>query len=233
MIRIPGTNRRHTQYLTNSSKLIPVLDSNGDPLINVVDSDLIWNGEVIYTNEIGAVMLEVNPVIPLVFGSYNIVYFGENDVALAAVNVSSAEHDALKAQSDVISFPADINKKITQAVINSTTTQLESLNIPVDWLKPSLTYKQILKRFMRIFRVFVRVQKRFPNKTFKSGLVLSKKLNELSQETKTSLESIANEFNTDLTNKPGSMPVRVAIKLLMDSQQGNNEGLRGLDDAPG
>ena len=167
-------------------------------------------------------------VTPLITSQYSMRYYGLNNVCLASVDVTNAEHTLLSAQIDVLAFPEDIEQNLTQSAINNATPQLEAFNIPTDWITTSLTYKRVLRRIVRMFNVFVRLHRMHSEKIFDEGFSLDSEFSTFSAATKDNLRNIAAEFNIDLTGQSGTTKAREIIQLLMTAQNGQDAGFRGL-----
>jgi len=63
-------------------------------------------------------------------------------------DIAPTDKSFLEAQSDVYTFPSDLDTPVTDPAID---TFFEGLHIPTDWLTPSTTYRELLRQLAGMF----------------------------------------------------------------------------------
>lgn len=91
----------------------------------------------------------VNPGGPDI-GRWGMMDYGFLPTALLlAVDISDADHAILSPNSDVYSFPVNLDAPVADPTID---TFFEALNIPTDWLTPANTYRELLHQLAGMFQ---------------------------------------------------------------------------------
>lgn len=162
-------------------------------------------------------------IAPIIQCGWNSTIYGLNNVALIKADISTSQHTLLSSQTDVIAFPNNLDNPATQSAIDSVSPRLEVFNIPTSWINTSLTYRQILRRISRIFRVFRRLHERFDEKIFDVGFDLDSQYKDFSSTAKLNLKEIALELGIDLTEYSNTTTVRQIVEALMNAQTGDTD----------
>lgn len=160
------------------------------------------------------------PIVPNV--NYQSTHMGLENVSLVRADVTPAQHAILISYPDVIAFPENLNNNATQNAIDDVSPKLEAYKIPSDWIDTSLTYRQILRRIHRIFKVARFMHEHgFNINLFGAGRLLSTTYSELSLSIRNRLTQVAALVGADTSGLTGSSTVRQILKVLMDAQEGN------------
>jgi len=64
-------------------------------------------------------------------------------------DITQQDHDALVLNADVYAFPDNLDQPVTDPNID---TFFETINIPVNWLTPSTTYRELLRAVAGMFQ---------------------------------------------------------------------------------
>lgn len=87
------------------------------------------------------------------------LYYGHLPVVLLRADVTQVLHDSVSANSDVISFPLNIDNQVG-AALTTVKTKMTAAQIPNDWVLATMTYRQILRRLEYFFQFVTRYQGR-------------------------------------------------------------------------
>jgi len=136
------------------------------------------------------------------------IYFGDHDYCLVNYDVTPEQHTTLNAYADVIALPTNLDNTPSLAIVNAVQTKIENAGYPADWITTSLTYKQILKRFLSIALVqqsffgYARI------KLKNSGYTLNTQFNELPLNIRQKLIDSARSRNLYTDNLTASSTLR-------------------------
>jgi len=132
-----------------------------------------------------------------IFGSgykWGAMDYGAEDVAIVLVfNPSTADHNAWKANADLMALPENLNQNMTAGAVTAAQTFLESINIPAGWINTTRTYKQVIKIVAGLFQFAQRwngisiLAGDGSQSPFKEGMNLNTKYNQMSAKTKSKL----------------------------------------------
>ena len=91
-----------------------------------------------------------DPDPPGIEGHISMMDYGFVPYALIlAHEITQTDHDALILNSDVYSFPDDLDQPVTDPDID---TFFETINIPTDWLTPSTSYRELMRQTAGMFQ---------------------------------------------------------------------------------
>lgn len=79
--------------------------------------------------------------------------YGRHDAFLCQADVTSAQHNNLVANADVLAFSANLGSTMTTADRTALTAALTARGIPEFWVQNGLTWRQALRRIARICQV--------------------------------------------------------------------------------
>lgn len=82
-----------------------------------------------------------DPNPPGIAARWSMKDYGSIDMAILAADITQADHDALILNSDVYTFPENLDVTMTQAERSTMNTYLEAHGLPGDWLAAGETFK--------------------------------------------------------------------------------------------
>jgi len=143
------------------------------------------------------------------------MWYGFSDYALvAALDITPADHAALILHANVYTFPDNLDQAITDRA--TLDPFFESVGIPTDWLTPSTTYRELLRKtagmmqFGQRYEGISRGQSLFVN-----GITLDSNWNSLSTQQQTWFEQTLVSFGW-LTGVQGNPKLRTLTKQVGD-----------------
>lgn len=147
-------------------------------------------------------------------GGWAAMDLGLEPTMLVCGEVTNAQHTSINANADVIAVPQNLD---TQVGANLATVQanLESVNIPADWITSGMTYRDVLRWITRLF-VFHQRAARLIGKFFAAGFTLDSLIGDIPQEKRQQLNSVAQNLGIDTSAITLSTTVRQAFRILAD-----------------
>lgn len=79
--------------------------------------------------------------------------YGMEPAGLVVADVTTAQHNTLVANTDVTAAPVNLDNAISAAAAQTTKDKLETYGIPANWIVTGMTWRQILRATIAIFRV--------------------------------------------------------------------------------
>lgn len=149
-------------------------------------------------------------------GRWNAIDYGMENCFLIAADVTPEEHTSLNAQTDVLAVPSPIDSNVSAAALSVVQSRLESMNIPGNWVTTAHTYRQVLRtarrviEFMRHFRRLNNAERLF------NGHALATRWNQLTEEMRQKLRTVADELGLDYSGVTNTMTLRQILKLIAD-----------------
>lgn len=141
-------------------------------------------------------------------------YCWENHGVLAA-DTTDAQHTVLSGQSDVIAVPA-LDSTIPNAQArNRVRNYLEAGNIPGTWVNTGMTYRQVLRTVLNVFRFFSRYVSK-GGRISAAGYSLDTTWGELPQAAQDRLRATADEFGLDYSGVTANTTLRQILKGMAD-----------------
>lgn len=135
---------------------------------------------------------------------------------LVVADVTTAQHNGLSAQPDVLSLPADIDNTVTSQALPAVQTGLESLKIPGNWVHTSHTYRDILRMVGGLFQFAQRHHGLHDQLIVPDNIDLSKTWGDLPLEWRQNLAATADSFGYDYSGVTASTTIRAILKNLSD-----------------
>ena len=71
--------------------------------------------------------------------------------AVIAADISQTDHDSLILNTDVYSFPENIDQNMSPSDISTISNFIESIFVPADWMQPNDTFRYALKTVTAMF----------------------------------------------------------------------------------
>lgn len=147
--------------------------------------------------------------------SWNAMDYGREPHFLVSSDLTTDQHTALVANTDVIALPVNLDAQVgtnRDAVVNA----LEALSIPSGWVTTTMTYRRILKIVAAIMQFAQRLHGHANLRVFGSGVTLSTKFNQLPANVRTKLIETAQSMNFDTSSLSGTSTVRQILKEMAD-----------------
>lgn len=146
---------------------------------------------------------------------WQVMDYGIEGSFLVAVNVTTGVHNAIAANADVASFPANLNTQIG-AALGTVTTQAESRHIPMAGITATSTYRQLLRRVVLCCQLAQRIdgvqerlwQKALRSSLFGNGIALDSTFNSLPVRIQTTLVATFDSFSFDRSVLTGAFTLR-------------------------
>ena len=146
--------------------------------------------------------------------SWGMMAFGFEPVCFVVADVSDADNVTLRSLSGVTSIPDNIDQLVGSAS-GATQSALESINVPADWVLPSMTFRQIIRIVLGMFMFFQRYQGLYGNiRIFGSGVTLGTTFGQIPAAVQASLSATALDLNLKTTGLTSSTTVRQILKSM-------------------
>ena len=141
-------------------------------------------------------------------------YVWENNGIIAA-DVTDAQHTLLNAQADMIAIPALDNTIPNATARNRVRNILEAGNIPGTWVTVGMTYRQIARTVLNVFRFFNRYVSK-GGRISAAGFNLDTTWSQIPQAHQDRLRATADEFGLDYSGVTGATTIRQILKGMAD-----------------
>lgn len=148
--------------------------------------------------------------------NWSLMDYGAENYALVLVDITTEQHDALSANSDVVSIPTNIDSNLTSGAVSVAKTKLEAMNIPADWIDTSYTYRQVLRKIVGLFQFAQRHHAKFGVKVIEKEQTLETAIGDLSKNTKNNLQKTADSFGWNFSIIKSDWKLRKVLKHLAD-----------------
>lgn len=146
---------------------------------------------------------------------YAMMDYGMEPVCLLHMMTSPAQDAALKTHADVFSLPATLDQTVG-AQLGAIQAALATFNIPEQWVRAGMTYRQVLRLVVLIFQFMQRLATLTPARLFTGGVTLATRFNQLAPETRAVLQQAAEDLGFDTTGLTGAITLRILLKTLAD-----------------
>lgn len=156
--------------------------------------------------------------------------YGAEGVCLVAVDVSSLDHGIISGNSDVLSFPENLDANPGSAARNTAVTALEARGIPAGWVQAGMSWRQILRSVAKIVRVTKEMDgaANLIGRLLSNGRTLSTQLQDLPQGIRQRMIAYAQRNGWDTSGLSNTSTIRQILKFLADQVPGNPV-LRGVE----
>jgi len=163
-----------------------------------------------------------NPILELT-GLYSawMAFGGEPVFLVVAPAISTAQHNVLVGNIDVLAVPQDLDQPVSALALTTLQNKLEGFKIPADWIMAnSMTYRECVRVVVRMFQL----GDRFYGITggtsmFGGNVTLDTRWNQIPQSARVILQQIASEWNIDTSGVTNQTTVRQLIKLIADQMR--------------
>ncbi len=134
---------------------------------------------------------------------------------IIAADVSDTQHVLLNAQTDVIAIPALDNTIPNATVRNRVRNILEAGNIPGDWVDIGMTYREIVRVVLNVWRFANRYISK-GGKIFAGGVTLDTTWSQIPALAQQRLRDTADEFGLDYSAVTPTTTIRQILKGMAD-----------------
>lgn len=148
--------------------------------------------------------------------------YGREGSFLVAADVNNPVHNAIVANADVASFPANLDNQIGTALA-TVMTEAESRHIPIAGIAGTSTYRQLLRRVViccqlgqRLEGVQGSLQKALRATLFGNGITLNSPFSDLPLGVRTSLVTTFDSFGFDRSTLTGASTLRQILAAFRD-----------------
>lgn len=148
--------------------------------------------------------------------------YGLMPTCLLATDVTTAQHNALVANSDVIGAPVNIDSQIGAGNITTVRNALEALRIPAQTAVASDTYRDVLRVVAGVFQFAQRYHGEYGKSIFDEVTTLNTTWAELSTDFQNELLATAATMNIDTSGLTANTTMRQILKRMADAWQGKN-----------
>jgi hypothetical protein len=143
--------------------------------------------------------------------------YGKEDSMLVGAEVTGAQHTTLAANLDVIAIPTALDNNVSSAALTTIQNKLEGLKIPAGWVTTSHTYRQVVGAVGRIFMLMQRFDGLHMRTFFGSDITLDTRINQLTVQQRTDLQTAASSLGLDTSFVTGPMTIRTVFKTWIDN----------------
>jgi hypothetical protein len=146
--------------------------------------------------------------------------FGREPVFLALADVTPAQHALIAANVPITVVPQDLSSVVgaATAVVEA---ELDSWNIPGQWVTAGLTYRQVLFGVAAIFQFAQRFNGLHRLRLFVGGVGLNATVGSLTQEQRDRLAAVSDSFGWDRSGVTASTTIRQLLRGAAQQWVGN------------
>lgn len=153
----------------------------------------------------------------LVTTTWSILDYGDIDRCVICAEMSTAQHNALVANADVLALPANLDSTYTVATRNAARTFLEQYNIPAGWISTGMTYRISLRIVSALFLYMQRVSTIIGHSLTLPDGWLDLTVSQIPAEIRDAMAQAASEQGFDYSSVTGSTTVRAVLKVMADA----------------
>jgi hypothetical protein len=150
------------------------------------------------------------------------------DVGLIAADVTTAQHSIVAAQTDVIALPVNLDVTLNAGAVNAAQAALEGWNVPANWVTTGMTYRQVVRTVVRMWRFHARMVAMSNGRLFDGTVTLSTALASLPLAARNRLKSVADSYGLDYSGVTNATTVRQLLKAMADQFADDPVTLGGL-----
>lgn len=144
--------------------------------------------------------------------------YGFEPWMLVASDLSAASVTFLTAQGDAFLIPENLDAILTSGQVNTVQNQLESMNIPAEWVTTTLNWRFVIRVVLGLFRFMARFAAVYGNITgtnvrvFSGGVNLSRSFSSLSADVRSALITTADQLSLDRSGITGITTLRQILR---------------------
>lgn len=175
-------------------------EENGETVVKIYQN---WRTAKYFSNVDGDISARLS-----------IHHYGLIDVALVRASVTQAQHTFLSVQTDVISFPGNINSTIPAALLPAVRNRLEALRIPAGWATTETTWRQLLRVIGSVFQIAQRHRSLHGEALIPEGADLSISWSEVPAARRGRVAATVESMGYTTDGITGSTTVRQTLRIL-------------------
>lgn len=140
--------------------------------------------------------------------------YGLMDYLIEVADVTTAQHNALIANSDVIALPANLDSSIG-GQLAAVKAALESRHIPGEWLTSGMSYRTVLHAIGVLFMLAQRYHGLHALRLIETGITLDNTLGDLPVAARQRLNATAQSIGLDTSAITLATTLRQALRSLV------------------
>ncbi len=184
------------------------------PIITRIDSGPLGDRTVRYPAYLEG-QWNPSPVAELIGLQWNGMDFGAEPAMLIMCDPTSAQHQTLGQQVDVVAVPENLDSQIG-AQLNQVKNAMEQFNIPCQWVQATHTYRQVIRLCAAMFQFAQRFHGLGGGRIFPPGVTLDTRFNQLPVSARNKLQGTAESMNFDTSSLTGASTLRQILKAMGD-----------------
>lgn len=138
------------------------------------------------------------------------------DVGLAVADTTTAQHNLLNAQTDVLAVPLNLSNTFNTTVRDRIRTLFDGWKIPSSWVVTGMTYRVVLRTMLNIWQFHNRYVGHTGTVLFGAGITLDTTWSQLATEVQDGLTTAAASMNLDSSGLIATTTVRQILKSIAD-----------------
>lgn len=147
--------------------------------------------------------------------------FGLEGVRIVGCALSDFDHAFVASKPDAVILPSDLTGVLDAAAASALQTQLETKNIPAQWVAAGMTYGQVLRKVVHIFQFMQRLNGHAGmSRLLANGVTLDSPFNGIPGAAKNKLKTAAQSFGWDTSGFTPGSTMRQILKAAADQWVG-------------
>lgn len=147
---------------------------------------------------------------------WSLMDYGLIPICLIAADVTTAQHNSVSAQPDVVSIPQNLDSQIG-ANLATVRSRIEQLRIPGNWAQATDTYRTLLRMIGGLFQFAQRHHGLHNQIIVPDNINLNQTWGDLPLAWRQNLAATAASFDYDTSGVTASTPIRTILKALADA----------------
>lgn len=166
----------------------------------------------------------------IVVGRWAMMDYGFSPYALFMADISQADHDLLIQNTDVYTFPDNLDSPVNQDI----RPFFESFNLPTDWLTPATTYRELLRNVAGMMQFNQRYNGIWrdtygANRSIFDTATLDTRLRDMTAEEQSVFLAAVASFGYDPNLVPTNARLRQLVKAAGDYWEGQPFYMGGIE----
>lgn len=139
--------------------------------------------------------------------------YGLMDYMIEVADLTTAQHNTLVANSDVVALPANLNTAIG-GQLSTVQGLLESRRIPAEWITSGMTYATVLHAISTLFMLAQRYAGLHGLRLIEAGITLDNTVGDLPEAARQRIDAAAQSFSLDTSAITLATTIRQALRIL-------------------
>lgn len=156
------------------------------------------------------------------------VFVALGDAGIVAVDGTTAEHNLLAAQTDVLQIPPLDNAIPNNTARNKVRSVLEGFNLPGTWVNTGMTYRTVLRVTLGTIQFLSRLTFRLQRKIFDGSVTLDMTVSQIPLAARNQLQNAAGDLGLDYSSVTGTTTVREMLRLMGVQFSNTQFEIRGI-----